>query len=477
MDGSNRYVVLAAVMVGTFMAPLDASIVNIALPALSTHFSVPVTTVQWVATAYLLTTSSLLLSFGRLGDIWTHKRLYLVGFVVFTAGSLMCGLAWSISALIAFRVLQALGAGMILSSGPAILARVFPARELGRAYGLQALSVAAGLTIGPPLGGALVSGFGWPWVFFINVPVGVVTLVVVARVIPKGESEARPFDFAGGATLFGALLGLLLALAQGESWGWTSPLVLGLLLGSVVLGAGFLLLESRLEDPVLDLALFKIRNFTVAAAANLLSYVSLFMVTFLMPFFLIRVMELEAAAAGLVLVVMPLTMAVVAPASGFLSESMGSRLLTTGGLALSAAGIWWLSTSLWPPPSVTDIVIRLFAVGLGMAIFQAPNTSSLMGSAPRERSGVASGMVATMRNMGMAIGIAVASAIIAVREPVHAARLAEVVFAEEHAIARNAFALTLADAARIGAVVAAVGVIVSALRLDDAPTTGEGPDG
>lgn len=477
MDEPNRYAVLAAVMVGTFMAPLDASIVNIALPALSAHFLVPVTTVQWVATAYLLTTSALLLSFGRLGDIWTHKRVYLLGFALFTLGSLACGLAPSIAALIASRAFQAVGAGMILSSGPAILARVFPPQELGRAYGLQALSVAAGLTVGPPLGGVLVSGLGWQWVFFINVPVGLVTMAVVTRVIPVGEPVRRPFDFAGAAALFGSLFGLLLALSRGADWGWGSTPVLGLLAASAALGAGFLWLEARLADPVLDLTLFGDRTFTTASIAALLSYVSLFVITFLMPFFLIRVMELEAAAAGLILVVMPLTMAVVAPVSGLLSDRMGSRLLTTGGLALTGAGIWWLSASLWPIPGVFGLVLRLFVVGLGMAVFQAPNTSSIMGAAPRERSGVASGMVATMRNMGMALGIATAGAIIAAREPMHAARLAEVAFATKEAIARQAFALALADAAKVGAIVAFAGVVMSALRADDTRRLGAGAPG
>jgi len=225
---SRKWWVLVTVMVGTFMGPFDGSVVNIALPRLTEYFGVGVTTVEWVVVAYLLTVSTFLLTFGRLGDMIGLKKIYLAGFAIFVLGSGACALAWNIWALVGFRVLQALGAGMLFAVGPAIVTHAFPPTERGKALGFVGVSVAVGLALGPTLGGFLIGIYDWHLIFLVNLPVGLFALVLAWRVLSYDEPHDQRFDPLGSVTSFVALFPLLLALSRGEAWGWDSPLVLGL---------------------------------------------------------------------------------------------------------------------------------------------------------------------------------------------------------------------------------------------------------
>lgn len=469
---SGKYLVLAAVMLGTFMAPLDSSVVNIALPTLTTYFRSSMAVIEWVPMAYLLTTSTLLLTFGRLGDIWTHKRMYVAGFAVFTVGSILCGLAPSIRLLIAFRVFQAVGGGMMFAASPAIITQAFPPHERGRALGISALSVAAGLTIGPPLGGFLATNYGWRWIFFINLPVGIAAIVAAAVLVPRGETKKQAFDSVGAATAFVALFTLLLALSKGGVWGWGSATTVALLATAVVSGAGFIAVEKRVTHPMLDLSLFHNRLFAAANASALISYLALFAVMFLMPFYLTRVMGLPAKSAGVVLLAVPLSMAVVSPLAGYLSDFIGSRVLSSLGLAVAAVGLGLLSR-LGVESTPVDVAVRLLVAGFGLALFQTPNTSAIMGSVPRDRAGVASGMVATMRNVGMVLGIAITGAVVASREVVYRVALAST--ATGKSLSNLVFTLSLRDAFLLAAVICTVGVIASLVRGDGVPRTRGAP--
>lgn len=402
IGAGGKWAILLAVGVGTFMSALDGSIVNTILPIVRHEFNAGITAIEWVVTIYLLTVGALLLTFGRLGDLRGNKPVYLSGFGLFLLGSLLSGRAASPGFLIGARAVQGLGAAMLAANSPAILTRGFPAEQRGRALGIQSMMTYLGLTVGPSLGGWLAAAFGWRSVFYVNIPVGLLALFLGFRFIPN---EPRPaagegFDLPGAALFTAGLIVLLYGLSVGPAWGWLSSNVLLLLLGSAALLGAFLYVERRAPSPMLDLTLFNSRTFSVATISAVLNYVCLFSVVFLMPFYLIQGRGLSPAQAGVVLTAYPAVMALSAPASGALSDRIGSRLLSSLGMGIMAAGLLMLG-ALQPDTGFGQIAISLGVVGLGTGIFISPNSSALMGAAPRARQGIAAGILATARNTGM----------------------------------------------------------------------------
>jgi len=408
----GKWWVLLAVGVGTFMSALDGSVVNTILPVVNHAFGSTVATIEWVVVIYLLTVSGLLLSFGRLGDLQGHKSVYCLGFLVFLASSASCGLATQVSVLIFCRAIQALGAAMLFANAPAILTHNFPAEQRGRALGLQATMTYLGLTAGPSLGGWLTEKLSWRAVFYMNVPVGLLALFLSLRFIPNDvpTTQDKRFDFAGASTFIGGLVSLLLGLNKGHAWRWTSPSVAGLLVTAILLLVAFLFIEGRVQSPMLDLSLFRRRLFSAAAASAVLNYICVYSIVFLLPFYLLRGRGLAPGQAGLVLTTQPLIMAVAAPLSGMVSDRIGSRLPTTIGMALLAIGLFSLSR-LGPLSPLTDVTLALSITGLGTGIFVSPNSSALMGAAPLHQRGVAAGILATARVVGMVLGVGLAGAI------------------------------------------------------------------
>src|SRR5271157_2218881 len=409
----KRYWILLAVGIGTFMSALDGSVVNTILPVVQQAFKSDIATVEWAITIYLLVVSGLLLTFGRLGDMRGHKMMYIAGFAIFITGSALCGLAGNPEILIFFRALQATGAAMLYANSPAILTKSFPANQRGRALGLQATMTYLGLTVGPSLGGFLAEKFSWRAVFYINVPVGLIAMLLSLYFIRKdqGEESGARFDLVGALLFMSGLVTLLLGLNQGQDWGWGSFPVIGLFAGALVLLALFVRRENRIENPMLDLSLFKQRIFSAATTSAVFNYVVLYSTLFLMPYYLIQGRGLDPAQAGLLLTAQPLVMAISAPISGILSDKIGSRLPATLGMFILGIGMALLS-HLGPNTSQGYIILGLAVSGLGTGIFISPNTSALMGSAPRNRQGIASGVLATARNMGMALGVGLAGAIL-----------------------------------------------------------------
>ncbi|MBI5035536.1 MAG: MFS transporter [Chloroflexi bacterium] len=408
----QKWWVLLAVGVGTFMSALDASVANIVLPVVSKDFGVGVATIEWVVTIYLLVVSGLLISFGRLGDLRGHKSVYIFGFLIFIAGSILCGIAPNELGLIAFRALQGIGAAMLFSNSPAILTQNFPPSQRGQALGLQATMTYLGLTVGPSFGGWLTTQFTWRAVFYINVPIGLLAVLLSQRMIPqdKPSNNAEPFDLVGAVLFMIGLIVLMLGLNQGYEWGWTSPIILSLLCIAVIVLGIFVAIESRIPHPMLDLTLFQRRLFSASTGSAVLNYIALYSVIFLMPFYLIQGRGLNAAQAGLLLTAQPLVMAIAAPISGTLSDRIGARLLGTMGMAIMALGLFLLSRLGASSPQ-SDVALALAVVGLGTGIFISPNNSALMGSAPKNRQGIAAGVLASARNVGMVLGVGLAGAI------------------------------------------------------------------
>jgi len=411
-QSSSKWWVLVAIGVGTFMSALDGSVVNITLPLISRHFTSTIAAVEWVVTVYLLGLSGLLLSFGRLGDMQGHKRVYLAGFTIFMISSALCGLASSVNMLIIFRGLQALGGAMLMSNSPAILTKSFPASQRGQALGIQATMTYLGLTVGPSLGGWLADQFSWRAVFYINIPVGLIALMLSARFIrsdhPPQTSER--FDLLGAFTFLTGLVFLLFCMNQGHALGWTSPIILGALTIAVLFLAWFVYIEEHSASPMLDFQLFHSWPFSSAVISAVLNYICIYTIIFLMPFYLLQGRSFTPTQAGLILTAMPIVMAIVAPLSGTISDRIGTRIPTLIGMAALGIGLYLLS-NLGPTTTPQQIALRLGVVGLGTGIFISPNNSSLMGAAPKSRQGIAAGILATSRNFGMVLGVGLAGAV------------------------------------------------------------------
>jgi len=452
----RKWWVLFSVAFGAFMAPLDSSIVNTVLPLIARDFRVDVLQIEWVVLAYLLTLCSLLLVGGRLGDLLDDKRLYIAGFALFTLSSALCGLATGVRPLVGGRILQALGGALMIANGPAILTRAFPASQRGRALGIQASVVYIGLTVGPGLGGLIASSLGWRWVFYINVPIGIGAIAVAQTVLAPGRRipAAARFDLLGPVWFIGTLLSLVLALTRGAALGWSAPQV-RLAAALALAGAGlFLWTELRRPHPFFDLRLFRDRLFAAAIASALMNYMASNTTAFLTPFLLIQGLGQSPDHAGSLLMATPVTMAVVAPISGWLSDRIGSRIPTVTGMACLAVGMLLMSR-LGPSASSSAILVRLGLVGLGVGLFTSPNNSAIMGAVSHGHQGLASGLVATARSLGMVLGVSVIGSLFGAEVQRLLAsgggEVGAVMAAYRHAIS-------------IGAAVAALGALTSLVR-------------
>lgn len=409
---TQKWLVLISVGIGSFMSAYVGSVINVSLPTITEFFRSTIATTEWVVTIYLLSISSLLLAFGRLGDLQGHKRVYSLGFVFFTIGSVLCGLSRSPEMMIGFRVAQALGGAMLLSNSPAILTGNFPPEQRGQALGLQATLTYLGLTVGPSLGGWITDQFGWPAVFFMNIPIGLIALYFCLKFIPADHQKSKHerFDWRGAILFMIGLVTLLFALNRGQVWGWFSPRTMIVIGFSVLVLAGFVFLQKRTAAPMLDLRLFHIPAFSFTTLSALINYVNLYFIMFLMPFYLIQGRNFSPTMSGLILTAQPLIMAIVAPISGSLSDKISPRWLSTIGMLVNAFGLWQLSR-LDGTVSISLIMIALGTAGFGTGLFIAPNNNVLLGSAPSNRQGIASGILATARSVGMVMGVGIAGAI------------------------------------------------------------------
>jgi MFS family permease len=340
------------------MATLDGNIVNVALPTIGRELGAPVGRLQWIVNGYVLAITATLLLAGRLGDRVGHRRLYASGLLLFTFGSALCGAAPGLGALVGARVVQALGASAMMAIGPAVITTAFPPDRRGSALGAVGTVVAVGLTAGPPLGGLIVSSLSWRWVFYVNLPVGLAGALWALRTLPEGG-----------------------------------------------LGRG---------GPLVDLALFRSRIFSWGLVAGFLSYAAMFTQTLLTPFLLARVLGLEPAAVGLVMVAVPVAMSVASPVSGWISDRFGGRWLPVAGMGALAVALVSLSFA-EAADALPGIAARLALCGVAMGLFQSPNNAAVMSALPRARLGSGGGLLATARNAGMAVGIGLAGLVVALR--------------------------------------------------------------
>lgn len=402
-----RWFVLATVSIGTFMSTLDSSIVNVALPTMSGQLHSDLSTLQWTVSAYLLTISSLLPVFGRIADMLGRRKVYSLGFLVFTLGSVLCGLAPNIWFLVGTRVLQAVGAAMLMANSAAIITAIFPFQERGRALGLTGTVVALGSLTGPALGGILIGLAGWRSIFYINLPIGIIGYVAALLILPADQPRKADdrFDFTGAALFTAGIISLLLAVNNGQDWGWASlPVLLGIVLGLLLL-IGFVINERRVHHPMIDLSLFRNRPFVIGNLSGWMCFVAMFANTMLLPFYLQQILNYTPSQVGLLMTAFPIMMAVVAPISGYASDRFGPLILTTSGLTICGLGLFYYST-LSATAHFYQVIPGPLLLGLGAGMFNSPNNSSVMSSVPVQKLGLAGGINSLVRNLGMISGIA-----------------------------------------------------------------------
>ncbi len=414
-----RWLVVGTVCVGAFLGQLDASIASLVLPTLEEVFGAPVASVEWVAIAYLLTLAALVVPIGRMADLLGRKTLYTGGFLIFIVGSGACGLAPSLGWLVGFRVLQAFGAAMLQANSVAIITAAVPRRALGRAIGIQGAAQAVGLSVGPSVGGLLIDLLGWQWVFFIAVPFGLLGTALGWLVLPltsreaAGEGARQPerFDWLGAALLGPAVALILLGLTYGNTWGWTSPLVLLVGGAAIVCLVVFWWTEQRSASPLVDPLLLRVRTFSLGLLSGLLSYAVLFGSLFLLPFYFERVLNQTPSQTGLLLTPVPIALGVMAPVSGALVDLYGPELPTVSGMIAAAVALIAFAFGSGMPLAATLMLLALLGVGLGL--FTPPNNSAIMGSAPAHRLGVAGGVLNMTRSLGTSLGVAATGAVLA----------------------------------------------------------------
>ncbi|NWJ97512.1 MAG: MFS transporter [Chloroflexi bacterium] len=404
----NPWLVLTSLMFGFFMSLLDATIVNIALTNIQTSLKADLTTVSWVLSGYNLVFAVLLVTMGRFADQFGRKRLFMIGMVLFSLGSLLCAISPSIEWLIAFRALQAIGAAALNPVSLAVITVVFPPAKRGAAIGVWGAMAGLAAALGPVLGGFLVESFDWRWIFFVNLPFCIVGLFMVWRFMPESRDPhaTRTIDLPGLLTLTMGMFCLVLAIIQGNDWGWTSVGTLALFGGSVVGLILFAVVETRQAQPILDFSLFKIRSFMGANIVMFMFSVSIQGAFLILVLYLINAQGYDQLGAAYALLPLPLSSFVVSAASGKMSGKIHPRILGIAGMVFVAIGLLSLYT-LNTEAVYLDTAWRVTIIGIGMGLCFTTFPNVAISEVPRSKLGVASGAFNTFRQIGFALGVAI----------------------------------------------------------------------
>ena len=409
---SAKWWAILGIGIGVFIFALDVYIVNLALPTMVESLHTSFATIQWVVLSYLLAIAVFVLSAARLGDMWSKKRLYIIGMIVFTISSLLCGLAPTVGFLIAFRALQGIGAAFISGLGTAMIVEVFPPEERGLGLGIRAGVFGLGIMLGPTVGGLLIDLGGWPLIFFVNVPIGIVGSLIVALLVPPSvvSGTKQGFDAIGTLILTVTLTCFTLGITLLQSEGFSSNKALILLILSAISLVCFLVVEARQSEPMLDLEIFRALDFSLGLVLRFLGNFVMAGAIFMLPFFLELVKQYSTEQAGLLLAVPPIIIVLTAPVAGILSDRFGARIISLIGLLLIAGGCLLVST-FDTELTVLNYIVGITPYALGVGMFQSPNNSAIMGAAPKERLGMASGLLSLSRILGQTAGVPLVGAL------------------------------------------------------------------
>jgi EmrB/QacA subfamily drug resistance transporter len=426
----NPWLILIVLCTAIFMLLLDTTIVNVAQVEIKDALGANLTQIQWVLDSYILTYAVLLLSFGRLGDVYGRKKLFMLGMAIFTGASALCAAsAWigdqvgvsAVSVLVTARVLQGVGGAFMMPQTLSLLTVSFPPEKRGAALGIWGSVTALGAVLGPIIGGLIVTNYAWEWVFLINLPVGIFAILATRRIIPESaDPQASGRLDWGGLFLSGfGIFALVFACIEASKRGWTDSLILGLLAGSAVLLTVFVLWERRVADPMMKLELFRIRNFWVGNVIALTVAFGMLGIFFPMTLFLQEILGFSPIRAGLTMTPMSLTIMIAAPFAGRMTDRIGARWLLVTGLTLMSGGILFIISRISLETTWVRLLPALLVTGAGMGMTFAPMTAAAMKEVPPRIAGSASGILNTTRNVGQVLGIAILGSFLQTRVAVH----------------------------------------------------------
>lgn len=404
--------ILMITVISTFMATLDSSIVNVALPNMAVDLHVSTGSIAWVVSAYLIVISVCILLFGKLGDIKGQGKIFRFGLLVFTIGSFLCGVTHTLPLLIAARSVQAVGAGASMANSQGIITRTFPSEERGRALGINGAFVALGTLVGPALGGLIISFARWEYLFWVNVPIGL--FAFLANLKYSGAEDTRTDEKLDvwGFILFTLWMGpFFVALEYGQAVGFGTPLILACFAVSAVSMAVFFFVERKMPVPLLDFEIFRNKWFSISIFCGFTSFVAISCSNIILPFYLQNALSMSPGQSSLYLTIYPVVLALTAPASGYMSDKIGPEILTVAGLALTSGGLYLMS-GLSDHPLHWMIGLYIGVMSLGNGLFQSPNNSLVMSMVPQEKLGVGGSVNALVRNLGMVVGIALSTTIL-----------------------------------------------------------------
>jgi EmrB/QacA subfamily drug resistance transporter len=412
MSGSRRNNwTLAIVSVALFMVVLDNLVVTVALPVIHRDLGASIQSLEWTVNAYVLAYAVLLLTGAALGDRFGRKRMFLIGMSVFTAASAAAALAPSTGLLVAARAIQGTGAAMVTPLTLTLLAEAFPAQRRGMAIGVWSGVSGIAVALGPLVGGAVVQSISWHWIFWINVPIGLVTLPLAARWLRESRGPYGSLDIPGLVLASTGAFGVVFGLVRAQSLGWTSPIVLASMISGAVLLAAFVAWELRTEEPMLPMSFFAKRSFAVTNVASLSMYFGMFGSIFFLSQFLQNVMGNSPLDAGLKILVWTLSSMVVAPFAGVFSERFGSRPFMFAGLSLQAGALAWLALVTSTTTHYSELIVPFVMAGSGMALVFAPSANAVLFSVRTEQAGQASGANNAIRELGGVLGVAVLASV------------------------------------------------------------------
>ena len=411
----NKWLILIIVITLTFMSSLDGSIVNVALPTMAVRLNTSLASISWIVTAYLIIISAVILLFGRLSEARGKTNIFTFGVILFTVGSLMCGLSPAFWMLVLSRMVQAVGAAAAMATNQGIIVQAFPSGERGKALGWVGSSVALGGMLGPPLGGFIVSAVSWHYIFLINVPIGVAAFILGLKYLPRQARDAarvsETLDWKGIAFFALAIIPLFCALNVGQVSGYLNAPILSAFALSAVSFALFVWWERRAPRPMLDLAIFKNRLFSLSIFCIFICFTGTFSINIMLPFYLQNLLRMTPGAAGLIILASPVVLALVAPLSGRASDRIGSEMLTFIGLSILTLGLAGMGVLYNQTTAIPVILAFIALASLGNGMFQSPNTSLIMSTVPPDRLGIAGSVNGLMRNMGMVFGTSFATSL------------------------------------------------------------------
>ncbi|MEZ4532135.1 MAG: DHA2 family efflux MFS transporter permease subunit [Thermomicrobiales bacterium] len=429
-DDRRAWQILIVLCLAVFMLLLDTTVVNVAQVKIKDSLGASLTQIQWILDSYILAYAVLLLSFGRLGDIYGRKKFFMIGMAIFTAASVLCGASeWigdrtglsGVYLLIFFRVLQGVGGAFMMPQSLSLLTVNFPAEKRGAALGIWGSVVAIGAILGPIIGGLIVTNYDWPWIFLINLPVGLVSLYLVHRIVPESTDPlaSRKIDWTGVVISGVGIFCLVFACIEGNRLGWTSPKIIGLFIASAALLGFFVWWERRVADPIVKIELFQHRNFTVANVIAMVVSFGMLGIFFPMTLFLQEVLGFSPIKAGLAMTPMSLMILVGAPIAGRLSDRIGARWLLCAGTAIMALGILFIIRQTSTSTTALSLAPALIVTGIGMGMTFSPMTAAAMRDVPPRVAGSASGVLNTTRNIGQVLGIAILGSVLQTRMGAH----------------------------------------------------------